>query len=290
MKTVIYIDMLIIQGVLINYTLLLCSARFAGINVNRWRILASAILGGLASCFILLPTPSILIQLMIKFSVTMLLLFVAFKTSLKGYIKGFAWYLLFNCFLAGLILIFYFTGGSGIVIKNMQLYFDISAVFLVVATLVLYICASAIRLAYVTPEQKPELIEMSYGEDTFKIKACYDSGFIAKDILNNAPLIILDYKNCRQHLPDVIVRAVEDYSDKGLLKPGASILPINSIGGAELTVTFYPLTIKMSEKTISGVKLCISKKNIDINGVNCLMSKEFTEVLNNAKKDKIHSL
>ncbi len=275
--------------ILINYTLLLCSARFAGLNVNRWRILASAILGGFASLLIFLPTPNIALQMVIKLVVTILMLLIAYKTNTKGYLKGFGWYIAFNCLLAGLVMLFYFTGGNGVIMRNMQLYFDISAVFLVACTLVLYICATAIRMVFVVPDQKPKRIELLYKGTISRLNACYDSGFTAKDILNNAPLIILDYNSCKEQLSPAIRTIVDIYFSTGVLEKGASVLPLNSIGGSELTITFYPITIKCDNKTVDKIKLCISKNNIDINGVNCLLSKEFMEVQGNAIKTKVHN-
>ncbi len=287
MKTVMYIDMLFIQGVLINYTLLLCSARFSGINVNRWRILASAIFGGLASFLIFLPTPAIIFQIIIKLLVTNILLFIAFKTNIRGYIKGFIWYIAFNCFLAGLVLLFYFTGGNGVILKNFQIYFDISAILLVIATLVLYICATAIRMVFVVPEQKPTRIEITVKEAVFNLSACYDNGFTAKDILNNAPLLLIDYNSCKASLPETVRTGYLNYHKNAQLSHGMSVLPINSIGGTELTLSLYPVSVKVEEKIVDGVKLCFTKQSIDINGTSCLLSKEFMEVLNNAQKIKV---
>ncbi len=281
-----YIDMLFIQGVLINYALLLCSARFAGINVIRWRIILSAILGGVSSLLIFLPQPNVPVQILIKTVVTIIILLTAYKTNLRGYYKGFIWYVIFNCFLAGLVMLFYFTGGQGVIINNLQVYFDISAIFLVSATLVLYICATAVRMFLIVPEQKPTNISISFKDETFMLEACYDNGFTAKDILNNAPLILIDYNSCKSKLPERIRLSFLDYHTLSILGQGMSVLPINSIGGSELTLCLYPTSVEINNKLITGAKVCLTKKSIDINGTSCLLSNEFMEVFNNAQEIK----
>ncbi len=286
MKTVLYIDMLFIQGVLINYTLLLCSARFATLPINKLRIAVAAIIGGLASFMIFLPSPAIFLQVLIKIAVTVIMTLVAYKTKKIGYIKGFFWYVFFNCVLAGLVLLFYFTGGNGVIIQNMQIYFDISSIFLVASTLTLYISATAIRMIFVSHTIEPVDLTLKYGDNSFSLPAIYDSGFTAKDLLNNAPLIILDYNSCKEGLPQIITQKYEQYQTDGMPPNGSGMLPLNSISGTELIFTVYPVTVYCNNKTVNGIKLCISKNKVELNSVNCLMSKEFMEVLNHVKEDK----
>ncbi len=275
--------MLFLQGVIINYILLLCTAQLAEIKFKRRRLIIAAMLGGVASFMIFLPSPPLLLQLLIKFSITALIIIVAFKSNRKGYLKIFLWYILFNCLLAGLLLLFRFAGGE-YTDNNLQVYFDISAFMLIATTAFLYLVVNIIKRIFSSHDTDVLEMQFCYQELIFKAHGRYDSGFAARDILQNAPLILMGYRNNKQNLPDELVLSLETYFTTGMPSNKLSVLPLTGVGGSELTATLYPVTVVVNEKKTENVKLCFSKNAINLGGASCLISKEFMEVLNHAHK------
>ncbi len=256
-------------------------------QVKRLRLFFAASLGGIASFLILLPSPIIPLQMLIKLLVTALILLVAFRTNLRGYFKAFIWYILFNCLFAGLLLLFQFSGGQ-FQSNNMQFYFDISAMTLIFTTIVLYLTLTLIR--YIFKEHsgsEPMFLELRHNNLCFRLTACYDSGFRAHDILQGAPLVLIGYPSCKTELPFEICIALEKYFSEGMPGEGFSVLPLDGVGGSELTATLFPVSVLSNDKKIDSIKLCFSNKHIDVGGAHCLLSKEFMEVMTNAHKNHV---
>ncbi len=282
-KTVIYLDMLFLQGVIINYALLLCAAQLSAVNFKRRQIILAAVFGGVASFIIFLPTPPAILQATIKLLITALIILVAFKSNARGYLKIFLWYILVNCLLAGLLLLFRLAGGE-YTDNNMQVYFDISAVMLIATIVIIYLAINLIKKIFPSHDTAPLELNFNYKERNFTLNGRYDSGFAAQDILQNAPLILVGLKNSKKYLPDELVHSLENYFSTGMPNDGLSILPLTGVGGLELTATLFPVTVVVNNKEARDVKLCFSKNAIELGGASCLVSKEFMEVLNHAHK------
>lgn len=75
---VVYIDLLFLLNGLVNYLLLLASARLAGEVIHRRRIALGALLGGLYAVAVLLPSFAFLLHPLLKIGVAMGMVLVAF--------------------------------------------------------------------------------------------------------------------------------------------------------------------------------------------------------------------
>lgn len=278
MKTILYADILFIEGVIINYTLLLCTAHFASFKKNRWRLILSATAGGAASFLILIPSPGLFFEVVIKIIVSLLIVMLCFNVFGKALVKAFLWYMLFNCLLAGLLLLFYFMGGVGFAANNMQVYFDISAVMLVGSALALYLLMRIISLFFGKPETGTFETAILYGDSEFVFMARYDSGFVAKDILQNGRLLLASLPDIKKSLPTGLTDALLLYFNLGDVSPGLTLLMLNSAFGGELLPAIYPVTATINNKVFCDVKICFTKNKIDADGAAALLSVDFKEI------------
>ena len=64
----IYVDVLVCTNIFINYFILLAISRLSSFSLNRLRIIAGAVLGGIFSLLILLPEINFYINLITVFT------------------------------------------------------------------------------------------------------------------------------------------------------------------------------------------------------------------------------
>ncbi len=284
MNTIIYLDVLIIEGVIINYLLLLCTATFTAAPKNRARMFTAALLGGVASLMILLPERGFIADFAVKTLVTLVILKVAFKVNYKAFVKCTLWYILFNCLLSGLLLLIYYFGYTDLHAKNFQLYIDISPLLLVGTTVLLYIIVKVLCYFLIKPDLT--VLQCTIIGDThrFSLAGVYDSAFVATDILQEAPLVLLSYPAVSNMLAPEHRSALKAYFTNFELCEGFTLLPIDGIGGSELLPALYPVSVMINGKEVQKVKLCFTNRDINIKGAGCLLSKEFMEVYSNVQQ------
>lgn len=79
--TVVYIDSLFLLNFVVNYLLLLASARLAGEVLHRWRLAGGAALGALYAAAVFFPGMDFLLHPLCKLGVAALMLLCAFRAS-----------------------------------------------------------------------------------------------------------------------------------------------------------------------------------------------------------------
>ena len=129
MKTVIYLDVLLLINLLVNYFLLLSVEHFTAFHVRRLRLLAGAAVGSLSSFLILLPALPDFLLFIIKLLLSGLITAVAFGIpSAKGYLKAvFAFWGFSFLFGGAMLALYFFCVPQGMVFRNGTVYFSISA-------------------------------------------------------------------------------------------------------------------------------------------------------------------
>ena len=101
----IYVDTLIFTNIIIDYLLLILTAKILKINFKYFRVVIASVAGGFSSLIILLPVLNFLCNLGIKTGITAILTFLAF-----GFNK-------FNIFFKRVFALFLVTMGfSGIIL------------------------------------------------------------------------------------------------------------------------------------------------------------------------------
>ncbi len=289
MKTVLYIDVLILEGTIINYILLLSTATFLNLQKSKWRMAVAAIFGGFASLLILLPSPHPIFEIFVKILLTIIIVLIAYKGTKIALVKASVWYLLFNCLLAGLLILLYAFGMTDFYSRNMQLYFDISPIILVLVTVALYIIIKIICVFVIKPDESVKIAKISCRDIEFEILAVYDSGFVAHDVFSGAPLVLVSFPEIANKLNDKTKFNIEDYYKTGIPKEGYTLVPLDGVGGSELALSLYPVKMSLDDKVIENVKICFSRHSLNVKGAHCLLSKEFMEVLTHASSDKTQS-
>ena len=135
---VIYIDVLFLMNLIINYLLLLATMRFSGVYTKRYRLFLSALTGALYCVLIFLPKLSFFFSTGMKLVSGALLILIAFyKRPFYVLLKLYLVFIGFSASLAGCVLAFYWLTKSGnalISTRNGIIYANISLKVLLIST------------------------------------------------------------------------------------------------------------------------------------------------------------
>ena len=136
----VYADILVLVNLLVNYFLLLATDKIIKFSPKTIKILLSAFLGALSSLYIFLPEVTLLSEIVFKITVCFVMSVTAFGfKSFKRCFKAMLVLFILTCAYAGVMTaLWHLLKPNGMVIHNSVVYFNISPLVLVGATVGCY--------------------------------------------------------------------------------------------------------------------------------------------------------
>jgi len=188
---VIYADVLIFSNIIIDYLLLLLTAKLFKINYNKTRTIISSIFGGLSSLYILIDSNSAVLDLFVKLSAGMIIILIAFGKR-KAFITYIV-FLLFSFSLNGLVLFLRNFNSNTFISNNLVCYFNISPVILIVLSMVFYLLVRLVqKLLQMKVVADLAEIEIHLSKNISKCYALIDSGHTLIDPFSDSQIIFVD--------------------------------------------------------------------------------------------------
>lgn len=196
MKQVIYIDILFLLNFFITYLLLLTTKRLLKCNAKQYRLILSAVFGGLYSMVILVPSLMMFVSVIGKLLSAFLIVFIGFgfvnwKRFLKGIVFFFSASFIFVGIMIGLWLTF---RPNGLIINNASIYFNINAKILILSSLLAYVLSTVIIKIHnrVTAKNQIYLVEINHKGEKVTFNALSDTGNRLREPFSNSPVIVVD--------------------------------------------------------------------------------------------------
>jgi len=175
--TVIYIDSVFALNALMDYLLLLCAARLAGLPLRRRRYALAALFGGAYAAAVFLPGLGFLAQTPVKLAAGVLLALIAYGGEEK-LLRLTLLFFAVSCAMAGCVLGLGLLAGDGVPAVNGIFYTNVDAKALAVAGTAAYVILSLVFRAAAGHGLKGELlrVRVSMGGRTAELTALWDSG------------------------------------------------------------------------------------------------------------------
>ena len=268
---IVYIDVLFVVNLIINYILLRASCVFSGLKLNSYRIALGAFVGACYAVLIFFPNFSVIYSTICKMLISMLIIAVSFPFySIRSYIKTLLIFYVVSFGFGGCVLgIFYFSdigARLGAVYSNGVLYFNLPWTILAISGALFYIAVKLFGFfsgkAFRGNNLKRKLY-LSFGENTAEITALMDTGNSLVDPISLAPVIIAEYRllknlfneDVKQTLDrmgiDNITWIMSDAAEKGL---PVRLIPFSSLGKDNgMLIGFVPDRAEIHDDC--GVKL-----------------------------------
>lgn len=193
---IVYADVLIFLNTLVDYFLLLATARLTGERIKTFRVVLAAFLGGVSSLYIFLPQQKAIVEFIYKMVVAFLLASVCFKfVSFKRYIKNTGILFLVSCGYAGVMLaVWTVFKPFGMVINNSVVYLSISPTILVICSIIGYLLFVVLWRVFkksALGASRHEITVFANGKN-IRLNAITDTGNSLEDIFGKSEVIIAD--------------------------------------------------------------------------------------------------
>ncbi len=252
----IYLDVLIFTNAVITFMYLCGLSKVTHSKISRKRLFFASFFGGCSAIIVAIESTN-LIQ---AFSITIIKLIsvlitvtIAFKRSgIKKLIRYFLLYICLNILFAGCsLLIWEMTDSKIIYIKNFTIYFDISLMSIIVATILAYIVITIYDLITSKAFSKSASYKVKYsiGEYEIILPAIADSGNSLCDSFTGIPIVVFYCNELYDHFN-------LDYENQMSLN-GFRLVPISTVNGDGLiSVTSKGNTSVIDESEFSKELRC----------------------------------
>ena len=246
---VIYIDILLVINLTVDYLVIFGTARLAGIRFSRIKGLAGALLGSVYSVIILFDLPKA-IFIFSKIAVSVLIVLISFgkrkisellKILLVFYICGF----IFSGFM---MLVNNIVHADSFFVKSGIVYFEFSAVGIVISGTLAFLLTEILRRVFRRGEPEGSFIaKIYYGEKVAVLKGFTDTGNNLSEPISGTPVAVTTADSVKRILPPKMFEAIEkmDLSTEF----GLRIVPCKSVSSSVLILAFRPdKTLIINEK------------------------------------------
>lgn len=272
MKTAVYIDVLFAINFIINFLLLLATAKISRLQFSYARVVLGSFIGAVYSVFMFFPQIKVLYTIAAKIAVSFILVAATFtihkvrtffKVVLIFYITSF----LFGAVcLAG----FFFTGGGGgTVISNGIFYFNLPLRILIFSSFASYGVIRILWRIYRADKFRTyKKVEISLEGKTVCLNGLIDTGNMLKEPVTHTPVVVAQFEPLQPILPDSFKEAYATMhstpenlilnSEGGEMASRLRIIPFSSLGNSRgMMLGFKPdfVTIdkRISENIIIGI-------------------------------------
>lgn len=250
----VYVDILLLLNIYVNYFLLKATAKFTHTNLKLNRCIFSSIIGSFFALAIFLPPTNAVVSVFIKLFAAVTIITLAFGIKDKEkFIKLILIFFAMNFVFAGVILaIMIFASPPNLQYNNTYFYVDISLFTLIISTVIAYFIINLIRFLLdkkASLNEKYEIVITSGGK-TISLNAIPDTGNILTDVFTGQSVIICNKVLLQKSLS--ICKKLDD-TDIYNIPKGFRLLPFSTINSSGILPVFSPDKIYI--KSISSNKI-----------------------------------
>ena len=253
LKMVVYIDVLFIVNLIINYFLLLAESQLLHRQDKRIRLLAAAALGALYACLIFFPPLSFLYTALLKLIFSVTIVAAAFKChGIRSLAKLLALFYITGMLFGGIVYaVEYFLAPPVLLVKNGVAYLDISPLFLILVSAASYLVIRLFSKHFHKSVHTSDLYRMTISVDNRSVivTALLDNGNDLCDAISGVPVVVAEYPSVEKLIPPAlrpIFKTGSITNDSSTMAQGGfdkrfRVVPYGSVGNASgLLPAFRP--------------------------------------------------
>lgn len=215
MKTVIYLDVLLLVNFLAAYFLLLAAGILSGQRARFSRMILGSGAAALSSLLLFAPELPYIVQILYKIATALIIIAITFGwRSRRRLITAVCWYAALNIALAGLaLLVILRTGTKLLQTGNLSVYLRVSPLLLVVLSGVCCLCVEAggRLLVHRSPAAETVGLELELGGMIIHLRAALDTGCHLKDPITCLPVLVVSFPDARNRLPQTVRQYLSDW-------------------------------------------------------------------------------
>ena len=214
MKTVIYLDELLLTNFLAAAMLLLCTGLLCARQCSGLRLLAGSAAAAAFSLCILLPElPGAAAVLCKAFTCGAVVAAAYGLPGLRSFVRLCAWYLLLNLLLCGAAVL------PGVQSANLCVYFALSPGRLLLCCGAVSALLRAVLFCFGRAGPRSVAAVLELDGAALPVQALCDTGFSVQDPLSGRAVVLLHYPSVRDGLPQALRTFLDSYFACGTAPP-----------------------------------------------------------------------
>lgn len=280
MKQVIYVDVLIIVNLFVNYFLLLTTSKFLNLKLKLSRLILGEILGAIYSLYIFIPEPNLFVSVLVKLFMSIIMVAAAFEfNKIKQFLKIIVCFYAVNFAFSGTMFALWCAfKPNGMIINNDIVYFNISPITLIVSTVISYIIIEIVNRVIEKKQLKNSSLEIGikFKDKYIVLNAKIDTGNLLKEPFSNLPVIVVKKSEINLLIPEFnIFENIENQNEIKKLK--IRIIPFKTVSGTGILPAFKPeyVVLKGNLKKQAYVAVCSDEYFSE--GISCLVNPEILD-------------
>lgn len=261
MNLTIYIDVLFLLNLILDYIILVTSALLNGAKAFKLRMIAAAAAGALYSVIVFFPTLNVLNIVIFKLLISFIIVLIAFEfKNLFNFVKNLITYYIVNAVYGGGIYAFYnFTVlGSKMNYSNGVYYIDLPLWAVIALAFVFYWLIKLFTIIFdgrIT-QKNIRKIEISFLSSKLTVDALFDTGNSLCDPISLMPVMLVQTDRFKNKFSKNILKEIENNDATSLPTLHSAypelrfrVIPFKDITGNKTTVyAFKPSKITDVEK------------------------------------------
>lgn len=259
----VYADILILINTYVDFFILLASSALLRSRARLWRMLLAAFCGGVGSLIILIPQNSELLSSLIQLLLAAIIVVVAFGFSrpivfLKRLTVFFCTSMLFSGAVYCIWLAF---KPERLIINNSVIYFDVSAVGLIIASAAIYGMIMLVRFingGFGKKERRFVDLSVTHNGVNAKCNCLLDTGNMLRDCFSDMPVAVVD-----SNISNKLGIDFSNPDESEIKRNKIRFIPFNTIGEEGLMPVFKPDGLLIDGKAADGVLIGISSRRFD---------------------------
>ncbi len=262
MKT-IYVDVLIVLNIYVNFFLLKATARLMHMPLKTFRCVFASVAGSIFSLTIFLPVNGSVIPLLIKLLAAIIIVLIAF--GIQNLFRTVVYFYFVNFIFGGIVMVFYqIFRPKFMAFSNTYFYIDFSLLSLIVFTAIAYFIVSIYR--YMTDRGKEihgnyKVIIKNKGK-VISADAVADTGNSLVDPFSGKPVVIIKNEHFKG-ISDFCDEPTEENAEILFERYSIRFIPYSTIEGCGMIAVFSP-----DETVILNCETGISKSVDVMIGIN----------------------
>ena len=263
----IYVDVLVLENVVINYLILLLTAKFAKNKTSHLKLFLASLVGALYVVLLLLfPNMKVYYSTTAKIALSMLIVAIAFSPSkLVPFIKALVTFYVSTFIFAGAAFAFFYFNQTGGFVKNGMVYVWnskwTSLFFAIITAGIIIRVFWDIVQQRLTKEKLLIPLKIAFENEITDLSALIDTGNSLYDPLTNSPVVVVEFNAIKHILPmeiqSIFDKSIEDdltsvtriVSDSSWLSR-FRLIPFKSLGKENgMLIGFKPDYIEVGENT-----------------------------------------
>ncbi len=257
--TYIYVDVLIILNIYVNYFLIKATSRITHTGLKTIRCVISSVVGSVFSLMILLPEIGLIANFIIKLFAAVLIVAIAFGIKDKRQLlKLILYFYGMNFVFAGIMLAMYMIFKPSFMgYNNSSIYIDFSLLTLVICTIIAYGAICLIRL--IMDRSKADggkyTVIIKLADKVISIDGLMDTGNSLVDSFSGKAVIVCSKSDVCKLFNEDISFNVNNYTQISTEMPkGFRLIPFSTISESGIIPVFKPDEVIIREENTKKLK------------------------------------